>query len=38
MHEDDVFRFDIAMQYLMPMHQVDCLQQIADNVTGALFG
>lgn len=37
MDQDNIFRFDIPMEYLMLVHEVDCLQQVADNIGGALL-
>lgn len=31
MNENDVFRFDVTMQYLVFVHQVDGIKEVADD-------
>lgn len=38
MDQHYILRLDIAMEYLMAMHQVDRLEEVANDVRGALFG
>lgn len=38
MDQHYILRLDIAMEYLMPMHQIHRLEQVTNDVRGTLLG